>query len=1074
VRSLHVAPSPGAPRHPLPLRQERGIVPATLAALIWLAAFFFACGIFLASTLLLRDLPPTAPVAIGRVTVEKASKLRDYATAALFFLIVPAATIALQRLGVKQHARIRALFRSEGIANVASLLFIAPFFLAPFLYLTTFKWGWPLLIPLLLSQLGPRALALIIDTQWLRRLFGREMWPHHALILFEAASWIFFRYIAVGKRIAHIPTLFLEVVFVAFFLLLFWCAYLLIARIASFTLHMSVDIALQRVAIAALPLVALPAMALLFIPGSTAIAIVMSSVLVTMFFALRGNTPTDSRAVRNIVAFAIVPYLFYCVSYASTAALAQWIDLFHRGEALGPASDYLRGKVPYRDVFVLHGLMEDGMLDAWLMQLFGRNVDIGLMRPVVLGSFAAPVLWFVGMALFDSIPLALLTVFLGAMTTIDNERAFFELLVVALMLGALRRNSRILFALSGAFAAVALFFSLDIGLYSIGAGVMTLIVARFLGSRTRGGLIAFIAGAIAGAAPFVIYLASRGAFGAFIDTSFVALPRIIDAVWSLPFPDLTTTFRKDLNLHTISDFFLFEKFRYILNPLVIALAILVLAQRAIARRTTRFDAGLAALTIFAAFTQRSALGRADFQHQYFSAFLIGPILVALVVLLVRAAARSWSAHDRSAQAFLLLAAIAMLPLFAVALWVPDIANARIDDTIHYLGRVSRVGYIEPAAEEIRQRIDQVRYHVVELSPKGAPIFDFSNQPAFYFFCDRPNPTRFYQVPILSPPAYQRETILALERVKPALVIRRSPQEFDVFDGIENAIRAQAVAAYIDDHYAYARSTRGVEIWKRKAAPAGPLNIDGYMRRIRLPNLKELNAIGTRSRVVFPIIGSAHGANDTYWVSDLILHNPFAEEMPVGLRYVAGEVRVDRRLTLAPRQTMRWADVVKTLFQAPDSRGTLWIDYRGEKPPVARVKTYDAAHENARGVLESPLTQRDVASAYKGAPDLTIVGIPGGATRRVNVGFVNVGTVGATIRVTAQTRGGKVIGKPYEEGVAEDESLLLTNVEQLLGVTIDESVTVHVTMIAGEGVAYATVIEFSGDSQLLAAVPASQQ
>ncbi|MEA2568421.1 MAG: hypothetical protein QOI24_422 [Acidobacteriota bacterium] len=1056
----------------MPRSASDDLAESVLRALLWLAAFFFACGIFLAATLLLRDLPPTAPVAIGRVTVEKASKLRDYATAALFFLIVPFATIRLQRLGAKENARVRRLFAwrndSDGLEKLASLLFIAPFFLAPFLYLTTFKWGWPLLIPLLLSQLAPRALALVHGTRWLRTLLAREMWPHHALIVFEAASWILFRYIAVGKRIAHIPTLFLEVVFIAFFLLIFWCAYLLIARIASFTLDLSVDIALQRVAIAALPLVALPAMALLFIPGSTAISIVMLGVVITMPLALRGRTPIDGRTVRNVVAYAIVPYLFYCVSYASTAALAQWIDLFHRGEALGPASDYLRGKVPYRDVFVLHGLMEDGMLDAWLMQLFGRNVEIALARPVVLGSFAAPVLWFVGMALFDSIPLALLTVFLGAVTTIDNERAFFELLVVALLLGAMRRNSRVLLALSGLFAGVALFFSLDIGLYSIVAGVVTLLLWR------RSSVISFVAGVAIGIAPFVIYLASRGAFGAFLDTSFVAIPRIIDAAWSLPFPDLTTTFRKDLNLHTISDFFLFEKFRFILNPLVIGLAILVLAQRAITRKTTDFDLGLGALTIFAAITQRSALGRADFPHQYFSAFLIGPMLVALLVLLVRAASRTWSARDRSAQAFLLLAAIAILPFIAIALWVPDIANARIDDTVHYLGRVSRIGYIEPAAEDIRHRIEQVRYHVFELSPKGSPIFDFSNQPAFYFFCDRPNPTRFYQVPILSPREYQRETIVALERAKPSLVIRRSPQEFDVFDGIENATRAQAVAAYIDDRYAYARSTRGVEIWKRKPGASAPISVDSYLRRIKLPTLKELNAIGSRSRVVFPIIGSVHGANDTYWISDLILHNPFADAMPIGLRYVAGDVRIDRHVTLAARQTMRWEDVVKTLFQAPDSRGTLWIDYRGEKSPVARVKTYDAAHENARGVLESPLTERDTASAYKGAPDLTIVGIPGGATRRVNVGFVNVGKIGATVRVTAQTRGGKQIGRPYQEGVAEDESLLLTDVEKLLGVTIDESVTVHVTMIAGEGVAFATVIDFSGDSQLIAAVPATQQ
>src|SRR5205085_12465552 len=137
-----------------------------------------------------------------------------------------------------------------------------------------------------------------------------------------------------------------------------------------------------------------------------------------------------------------------------------------------------------------------------------------------------------------------------------------------LLLGALRRDSRWLLMLSGVFAGVALFFSLDIGLYSIAAGVITLVAIALL--KKEGGLIVrpliFVISALIGAAPFIAYLAMNNAFAAFIDTSFVAIPRIIDAVWSLPFPDLTTTFRKDLNLHTISDFFLFDKFRFILNP----------------------------------------------------------------------------------------------------------------------------------------------------------------------------------------------------------------------------------------------------------------------------------------------------------------------------------------------------------------------------------------------------------------------------------------------------------------------------------------------------------------------------
>ena len=1041
-----------------------------IRSLLWLAAFCFAAGIFLAGTLLLRGVPPTPHIAVGRVTVENASKLRDYLTALLFFIVAPAATIPLYRLGARENARLRGAVTSEGIRNLVSILFIAPFFLAPFLYLTTFKPAWPVLIPVAISQLLPRAVITWQSRQWVRRLFVREMEPFHALIAVEALAWLLFRYIAVGKRIAHIPTLFLELAFIAFFIALFWLAFLLVARIAAFTFDLSTEEALQRIAIAALPLVILPPLAILFVPGKIAISIILGMVLIALPLTLMRREAIDGRAVRNLVAWAVMPFLLFCISYASTASLTQWIDLFHRGESLGPASDLLRGKVPFRDVFALHGLLEDGLLDTWLMQLFGRNVNVVLLRPVVLGSVAVAMLWYLGMVIFDSIPLAMLSILLGAVTTVDNERALLEILAIALLIGALRRNSRWLAFVSGVAAGVTIFYSLDIGLYTVGGGVLALIGLALLTRRAKAilpPLLAFLAGIAFGVAPFVIYLAVRGAFGAFVETSFVAIPRIIDAVWSLPFPDLTTTFRRNLNLHTLADFFLFEHFRFILNPLVIGIALVVLVQRAITRRSDALDGSLAVLTAFAILTQRSALGRADFPHQYFSAFLIGPMILILLVLLGRATARLWSSRDRATQAFIVLAAATIVPLLTVMLWVPDIANMRLDDMTHYLGRVSHIGWVDPAAEEIRARVEGVKAVVDELSKPNEPIFDFSNQPALYFFCDRPNPTRFYQVPILSPRWYQDETIRALERTKPTLVIRHSPQEFDVFDGIDNSIRAQAVAAYIDDHYTYARSTRGVEIWRRRTDDS-PLNLAAYLSRIRIPSLEELGTIGERSRVVFPSAGSLPGANGTYWRSDLTLHNPFKERMALGLRYVSGDVRIDRAVTILGGQSMRWEDVVRSLFGAPEGSGVLWIEYRGQHPPVALIKTYDAAH-NAQGSVDAPLSMRDAATAGSDNADLIIVGIPGGMQRRVNIGIVNVGKIPATFRITVRTRTGQQIGKTFEEGLAEDASRMIADIDKTLGVPLDETTAVHITMIAGTGVAYVSVIDANGDSQFLAAV-----
>jgi len=1005
-----------------------------IRALLWVAAFSFAVGIFLSLTLLLRALPPTAPVAVGRVTVEGASKLRDYLAALLFFIVVPPATIVLYRAGVHQL---------ESFRGVGAFFFVAPFLLAPFLYLTTSKWGWPVLIPLAASQAGPRVVMALERTRWLRNLFRRDMLPFHTAIVVEAMAWVMFRYIAVGRRIAHIPTLFLEAFFILFFVSLFWCAFLLIARIATFTIGLDTEIALQRLSVAALPLVALPAMALMFVPGEVAIAIAMAVFLCAIAVAFSGRTPIDSRGMRAVTAYGVIPLLLYCASYASTAALTQWIDLFHRGEALGPASDYLRGKVPYREVFVLHGLLDDGLLDAWLMKIFGRSAAVGLARPAVLGSFAAPALWFLGLAIFDSIPLAALVMVFGVVTTVDNERIFFEIVVLALFLVAIRRRSQILAALAGMAAAVAFFFSYDIGLYAIGGSLLALVVLRRWSA-----LAWFGAGAILGASPFLVYLWMRGALGAFAATSFVVVPRVIDAVWSVPFPDLTGTFRSNLNLHTLSDFFLYEKFRFVLNPLIIAIALICLVQRAIRRKSEALDIALLALTAFAILTQRSALGRADFQHQYFSALLVGPMIVILLVFFARAAGR--------------MAAAALLPIFFVALWAPDIANSRLDDLTHYLGRVSGVGWIDPAAMEIRHRIDQVRFWVTDLSRAGTPIFDFSNQPALYFFCDRPNPTRFYQVPILSPPEFQGEVILALERARPHIVIRRSPQQFDVFDGIDNSVRAQALASYINDHYVYAHSTWGTELWTRKQTNT-PLNLDGYLRQIRIPSLREIGLLGERARLVFPSVGSVSGASGTYWKSDLTLHNPLAARISLTLRYVAGDARVDRQVILAGGQSVRWEDVTRSFFHAPEGRGVLWIEYRGDGAPVARVKTYDAAH-NARASIIEPLTTNDASG------DLTIVGIPSGAGRRVNIGVVNVSQVPITFRVAAFTRTGQRAGRIIQETLDSDEVYYQADADRGLGIPLDETMTVRVKMAAGAAIAYASIVDTNGDSQFVAAVP----
>lgn len=1045
--------------------RKRPLIERIESAFLWIAAFCLASGVFFSITLLFKHLPPTEPVAVGVVTILRYAKLRDYLGAALFLLLVPPLTIWLRGLLARYAQR-------------PVILFAAPYLLVPLFYLTTGKIGWILFLPIALSFAGPKLLAFVRTRRWIRDLFRRELGPYHALLFAEGLSWVLFRYLVTAKRIAHYPTLFLEVVFVALFLSLFWAAALMIARQVELLFGHDLEQTFKRITVAALPLIALPLVAVAVVPVPYPRLIVTAVVLVIALNAIRLKNPLAPPTAWKLAAYLIIPALIYLVSYASTAQLSQWIDLFHRGESVGPASDYLRGKVPFRDVFVLHGMLEDGQLDAWLMQLFGRSIDVAIARTVIVGAFLGVSIWFLGVVVFESIPLALLCVAMGAWTTAENNRTFFQVAAVALFWNALRRRSRVSAVFSGLFAGVALFFSYEIGLYTI-TGALAASLLLFIASKRVewSGLapgtaaLFFLLGAAIGAAPFVIYLAVNGALDDFAVTSFVTIPRIIDAVWSLPFPDLVSTFRRDLNLHTLADFVLWEKFHLILSPLVIAVAAVYFIARWLKRRTDMLDWALLVLTVFAIVAQRTAFGRASFRHQYFAAFLIGPMLVVLAVVLTRNLRSVWRDGGEGTRAFVAALIVAAVPLIGVLFWIPDLINSRLEELTRYNARVLRL-HREAHAEEVAWRIADVSKAIGEVTARNEPIFDFSNQPAFYFFANRPNPTRFYQVPILSPREFQAETINALEKSKPKVILRRSPEQFDQFDGVTNDLRAQAVSAYIDETYRFHRSHLGVELWTRKPG-VRPRAVAEYLSLIRLPAAKELVSSG-RERMVFPAVGSLEGVGGSYWQSDLTMHNPLRTPIPMTLRYVAGQVSVDRRLTLQPRQTLRLPDVVRTFFGTQGAVGTLWLEHREGRAPVAVVKTADVAH-GGRASVEQPLTRRDAATAQTENAELAIVGIPAAPEgRRVNVGVVNIGTIPATFRIDVRDRAGRVIGGSVESGVPEDQVWFLSGIEGRLGVKIDETMTVRVTVIAGTGVAFATVVGAHGDSEFIAASPAQQE
>src|SRR5262249_4926540 len=83
--------------------------------------------------------------------------------------------------------------------------------------------------------------------------------------------------------------------------------------------------------------------------------------------------PGTGRTLRWLARFVLLPGVLVAVSAAAFLQVLPLADVFEDGHALLPASEYLRGERPYRDIVPGHGLLSDGALAVAELKLFGDD-----------------------------------------------------------------------------------------------------------------------------------------------------------------------------------------------------------------------------------------------------------------------------------------------------------------------------------------------------------------------------------------------------------------------------------------------------------------------------------------------------------------------------------------------------------------------------------------------------------------------------------------------------------------------------------------------------------------------------
>ena len=537
--------------------------------------------------------------------------------------------------------------------------------------------------------------------------------------------------------------------------------------------------------------------------------------------------------------YVILPIFIYLLTYSGN--IHGNIDLFHEGERLAPLNEMLHGGVPFRDVYVQHGLFQNAYLAWFGGQLFEPTLFGLRTMERVLNPLGYVALYLLGLQVFRGRFLTAFICMLIASGTAFSVSARHSLGLISFAFAAsfLTRpqvtSKGYTFSwkllLAGLFTSLAFWYSTEIGLYTLGAmGLFLLIYGLQSGIALRKRplpLISYSCGVMLGFLPVGIYFLSHGALDDAIWNSYIQC-RYQLATWGLAFPSLSKTIAL-LSTEGWSAFIFSVGFRWYLPVCIFLIVAAYLTYRRLSGTYSANTMKLLLLLLGGVAFFRTALGRSDGGHLTFGATFLwllcllplegGIFSMFRVGLLSLRGKIPWHAA--------LKAAWVLIPTVIFCWYVGEVHHPVAGFSAKWQQlrqnpfkqrvvseELARAGAVDILDDQVQQ-IQKVVAYIQENTAPNENIFDFTSQGAYYFFANRPGVTRFHQVSYASTPAMQQEVITALEQDKTRLVIFKTGGWFDAVDGIRVEERHALIAVYLQENYEPVININGTEILMRK-------------------------------------------------------------------------------------------------------------------------------------------------------------------------------------------------------------------------------------------------------------------
>ncbi|MDE0400753.1 MAG: hypothetical protein OXL96_23405 [Candidatus Poribacteria bacterium] len=569
------------------------------------------------------------------------------------------------------------------------------------------------------------------------------------------------------------------------------------------------------------------------------------------------STPVSYRTTkiwRGGLEYIILPIFIYLLTYSGS--IHGNIDLFHEGERLAPLNEMLRGGVPFRDIYIQHGLFQNAYLAWFGSQLFEPTLFGVRFMEDLLGPLGYVALYVLGLQVFRSrFLVAFLCVLIASGTEFwVSPRHSFGLISFAFVANSVTHFQEAhtnkvpayvwKLLLAGLSTSLAFWYSTEVGLYTLGAIGLFLVIyvlQRGFGTARRSQqsqpekkkreylppLISYGCGVLVGFLSVGIYFLSHGALDDVIWNSYIQC-RYQLATWGLAFPSLSKTLTL-LSSEGWHAFIFSEGFRWYLPICIFLIIAAYLTYRGLSGTHSPNTMKLLLLLLGGIAFFRTALGRSDGGHLIYGAtFLWLLCLLPLESGIIRMFRVGLSSlRGQRPWHTLLKAAWVLIPIVIFCWYVGERHHPLVGFNQKWqrlrqnpfkqktvAQELARAGGVDIPDGQVEQ-IQKVVAYIKENTAENEKIFDFTSQGAYYFFANRPGVSRFHQASYASTPSMQQEVIEALERDQTRLVIFKTGGWFDAVDGIPVEERHPLIAAYLQENYELAIDINDTEILMRK-------------------------------------------------------------------------------------------------------------------------------------------------------------------------------------------------------------------------------------------------------------------